>query len=240
MAEETIQEQVNSVCEVSFSCHDPQYPFIKASEAEDCRIELAEMFPRPSGQYAEYFTITGADPVRIAAHGAEYDAVDVTVLSEYSNGGFVEFCVSGACPAFRLTQLGALPRTVRGDQGHGHITAEIPIENDVSEIVRRFVTEYPSFELVSKEQKESFRPRFTQSGFEELVYTHLTDRQREVLQTAFEEGYYDWPRESTGEDVATKLGITSPTFSEHIKAAERKLLSVLFTDPVSAESNNGA
>lgn len=238
MGEQTVQNQESAVCEVSFSCNDPQYPFIMVSEEEDCRIELAEMFPRPNGHYAEFFSVSGTDPVRVAAHGAGYDSVDVTILSTYANGGFVEFRVSRDCPAFRLTELGALPRSVRGEDGRGHIVAEIPSQYNASEIVRQFLTEYPSFELVSKQENESFTPRFTSSTFEEVVHTKLTDRQREVLQAAFEEGYYEWPRKATGEEVAAKLGIASPTFSEHIKAAERKLISLLFTDQASAKSDD--
>jgi len=41
-------------------------------------------------------------------------------------------------------------------------------------------------------------------------------------------GYYEWPRDCTGQDVADELGITSATFSEHVFAAERKILAFLF------------
>lgn len=237
---ETVQRQQSTVCEVSFSCNDPEYPFIMVSKEESCQIELAEMFPRPNGHYAEFFSVSGTDPIRIAAHGEGYDSVDVTILSTYTNGGFVEFRVSGDCPAFRLTELGALPRTVRGEEGHGRVVAEIPSQYDASKIIRQFLSEYPSFELVSKQENETFTPRFTPSTFEEVVHNQLTDRQREVLQAAFEEGYYEWPRKATGEAVAAKLGIASPTFSEHIKAAERKLISLLFTDRLAAKSDNRA
>lgn len=230
--------RTDSVYEVRFTCQDSPYPFIKASEEDNCRIELAEMFPRPNGEYAEFFSVTGADPARVAAQAADYPSVDVTLLSECSNGGFIEFRVSEGCPAFRLTEFGALPRKVCGDSGRGHIIAEVPSQNSASEIVDGFLAEYPDFELLSKQKKDSLAPRFNQSTFQGVVYDHLTDRQREVVQTAFEEGYYNWPRECTGEDVAEKLGIASPTFAEHIKAAERKLLAVLFDDSVAVQHDS--
>lgn len=238
MATTNSNGQSGSVLELMFACQDSPYPFVEASGEESCQIELAEMFPRPNGQYAEFFSITGGDPVRIAAHAAESASVDVTLLSENSHGGLVEFRVSGNCPAFRLTELGALPRKVSGDNGRGCVIAEVPIENNASEIAGRFLAEYPDFELVSKQEKDLLSPRFPQSAFGAVVYNHLTDRQREVVQTAFEEGYYDLPRECTGEDIAKKLGITSPTFSEHIRTAERKLISLLFNGPSSVPSGN--
>lgn len=53
----------------------------------------------------------------------------------------------------------------------------------------------------------------------------LTDRQREVIQTAFDMGYYEVPREATTEDVAAQLDIDPSTVTEHLQRAERNILS---------------
>jgi predicted DNA binding protein len=55
----------------------------------------------------------------------------------------------------------------------------------------------------------------------------LTDRQREVLQTAHEMGYFDYPRESNATTVAESLDIEPSTFSEHLAATQSKLLGEL-------------
>ena len=55
----------------------------------------------------------------------------------------------------------------------------------------------------------------------------LTDRQREVLSTAHELGYFEYPREANAEAVADALGIQPSTFAEHLAAAQRKLLDEL-------------
>jgi hypothetical protein len=55
----------------------------------------------------------------------------------------------------------------------------------------------------------------------------LTERQREVLATAYEAGYFDHPKGANAGEVATSLDIDRSTFSEHIAAAQRKLLSSL-------------
>jgi len=68
----------------------------------------------------------------------------------------------------------------------------------------------------------------TPSTLQQSILNDLTNRQQEVLQTAFGMGYYEWPRDCTGQDVADELGITSATFSEHVFAAERKILAFLF------------
>ena len=66
----------------------------------------------------------------------------------------------------------------------------------------------------------------------------LTDRQREVVLTALGEGYYEWPRRVTNEELAEKLGISRATLHEHLRKAERKLLRSALpeeTDPADAE-----
>jgi DNA-binding CsgD family transcriptional regulator len=52
----------------------------------------------------------------------------------------------------------------------------------------------------------------------------LTDRQLEVLKTAYGMGYFERPRRANAMDVAERLGVDPSTFSEHLSAAQRKLL----------------
>jgi|GEM_PF-61818 len=235
MSETTPGGQSDPVVAVEFRIRDTAYPFVGVSERESCQIELAKMLPRPEG-YAEVFNVTGADSARVAALDAEYETLDVSVLAEYDRGGLFEFDVSGNCPAYDLAELGALPQTVRGVDGTGQIVAEIPPQYDSSTVVETFLDSHPSADLATKHERESVTPLFTRSAFRQVLHTCLTDRQREVIETAYEAGYYDWPRECTGTDVAAELDISSATFSEHVHAAERKLLTVLFDGPGSVRS----
>lgn len=52
----------------------------------------------------------------------------------------------------------------------------------------------------------------------------LTDRQREVLATAYRMGYFEHPREANATAVAEALDISLSTLAEHLSAAQRKLL----------------
>lgn len=53
----------------------------------------------------------------------------------------------------------------------------------------------------------------------------LTDRQLEIVTTAYEMGYFDRPREANATEIAAALDISPSTFAEHLSAAQRKLLS---------------
>jgi len=58
----------------------------------------------------------------------------------------------------------------------------------------------------------------------------LTDRQQEVLRTAYREGYFERPRAANATELAEELGISQSTFAEHLTAAQRKLFADVFAD----------
>ena len=58
----------------------------------------------------------------------------------------------------------------------------------------------------------------------------LTARQREVLGRAHEMGYFEYPRRANASEVSEALGIEPSTFTEHLNAAQSKLLSELLPE----------
>jgi len=55
----------------------------------------------------------------------------------------------------------------------------------------------------------------------------LTDRQREVLKTAFEMGYFETPKGANAGEVAEELDIALSTACEHLATAQRTVLSMV-------------
>jgi len=60
-----------------------------------------------------------------------------------------------------------------------------------------------------------------------MLRDELTDRQQEVLRSAYLAGYYEWPRDTTAEQLADQLDIASATLHQHLRRAERNLLDTL-------------
>lgn len=76
-------------------------------------------------------------------------------------------------------------------------------------------------------------------GSEDLVFVDrgvLTERQREVLETAHTMGYFDHPKGANAGEVADALGITTSTFTEHLAAAQSKLLESILQEPESTSA----
>lgn len=58
----------------------------------------------------------------------------------------------------------------------------------------------------------------------------LTGRQLEVLETAYSMGYFERPREANATEVAEELGVQPSTVSEHLSAAQSKILEDVLLD----------
>jgi hypothetical protein len=57
--------------------------------------------------------------------------------------------------------------------------------------------------------------------------SRLTEKQRKVILSAFNLGYYDVPRRVSSEGLAKRLNIREPTLVMHRRKAERRLLAAL-------------
>jgi predicted DNA binding protein len=84
------------------------------------------------------------------------------------------------------------------------------------EDLKRIIEDLEEFGTVTLGKLEEFRAADD---------SPLTRRQREVVATALAAGYYDWPRKITNEELAEQMDISRATLHEHLRKAERKLLS---------------
>lgn len=74
--------------------------------------------------------------------------------------------------------------------------------------------------------------------FTETTESPLTDRQRDVVIEALTRGYYDWPRGINNENLAAELDISRATLHEHLRRAEKKLLTMGLTDESPPRAHN--
>lgn len=93
--------------------------------------------------------------------------------------------------------------------------------------VRRFIEtvqeSYPGMEMVTRQQVARTADRGRSAA--NVLDESLTDSQRTALEAAFHAGFFEWPRDSSGEEVADSLDIAAPTFHNHLRKAERKLVA---------------
>jgi len=151
----------------------------------------------------------------------------VSVIGEGVDGVRFELRFSDPPLMSTVASLGgSVRRVVLGDDLR--VTARFPQDVDVREVVDAVRAEYGSAEAVARRQVTEHDQ---QSGHLADVWSDaLTERQRTVVETAYFAGFFEWPRATSGEDVAASLDISGPTFSQHLRAAERKVFARLVDD----------
>jgi len=75
----------------------------------------------------------------------------------------------------------------------------------VSAITEAVEGTYPTAQLLAKRQFP--RSHDSMSELRQSLSEELTDRQQAVLEAAYHRGYFEWPRDASGEAVADSLGI---------------------------------
>ncbi|WP_225335000.1 helix-turn-helix domain-containing protein [Halomicrobium urmianum] len=217
----------DTVTELEFAVTDPSVPCVAATTELGGVFELEEVIPREEG-YAEYYSVTDLEPDALLEHAASREASEAQFLSRAEDAGLLELTVTEACPVMRLAEGGALPRSVDAAGGVCRIVAEVPPPYDDTEVTAGFLDSYPDADLVAKRDRSYFTPLFSHRQFDRAIEEGLTDRQQEVLEMATRRGYYEWPREVTQEELAEDLDIATPTFTQHLRAAEEKLMQMAF------------
>ncbi|MFT4904449.1 MAG: putative DNA binding protein [Natronomonas sp.] len=85
--------------------------------------------------------------------------------------------------------------------------------------VRRAIDDIPDEIRVELEQLSDYDPELRE------LSSLLTDRQREILDTAADLGYYEVPRRATHQDIADELDLSTTTVGEHLRKIEARMLS---------------
>jgi hypothetical protein len=165
--------------------------------------------------------IDATDPTGASVADVFPRSVDDTLLSEFDSGGRVELTTCGSTPLLAISSLGGTVRRASFDGGTGRLVVDLPPDGDVRRIVDTVSREHDA-EFVSKAERK--RSVTTAREFRDELDDRLTQRQRTVLQTAYFADYFESPRGSTAEEVATSLDITGSTLLHHLRAGQRKLL----------------
>lgn len=84
------------------------------------------------------------------------------------------------------------------------------------------------FDLLAVSQNEEPGEPLDSGRLTEVLVSKLTEEQLAVLETAYDHGYFDIPREASATDLADELGVAQSTASERLRTAERTLLELIY------------
>lgn len=171
--------------------------------------------------------------VRGDAEGSVVDAIaDHVGVREYVAEGRTVVVTADCLKEQERTIEGALDRhdcllvpPLRYEDGAKYCRVLALDADDLAELYRDLLAE-GSVAVVNK--REVDRPSLSHPLIDlESVLPNLSARQRETLFAAYDDGYYEIPRETTTEELADRLGIQRRTAEDHLRRAEKKLLDAM-------------
>lgn len=217
----------DDVIELEFRLNGVDDPLVDLSAALGCGVELERVADGDGDERALYCTVQSTDSEAVAAYVDDADHVDAAQhLNTYDDHCLFRIYLDETSVAAALAEYGASVRSLSVTDGDGRLTADISRSNDVRTTVEALTATYPGIDLLAQRERE--RDVETEGEFRATLEESLTPRQQEAAQTAYFAGFFAWPRESSGEEVATAMGISQSTFTQHLRAAEKKLFGALF------------
>jgi predicted DNA binding protein/putative methionine-R-sulfoxide reductase with GAF domain len=197
------------------------------------QVQYRETTPDADGATRVLFELDDPPVEEVLALESEFIAVDSVTHVQRGDQHTFRASLNGETVAGTLLESGGIPQQVVASGEQTAATVRLPTQESVRAFLERVGETYPETELRSKrdrQQADAHQP------MQFALDSELTDRQREVLVTAYESGFFESPRETTGAELADLLGVSQPTVTHHLREAQRRLFEELFDGDTSPDS----
>ena len=216
----------DKVIELEFTVNDRDLLVSRLSADSGATLTSVGTVTQDDGSLRLYLTADGGDSDAILEALTDDPTVrSATRVAEYEGSTLFDVTVEASLLA-TLVDHGAVPKSVTGENGVARYTIELPFEADARELFALVEDNYDGTDLVGYHEHE--RPVQTQQEFRASLAERFTDRQETALRTAYLGGFFDWPREVDGDELAEAMDISRPTYHQHLRAAQQKVYEELF------------
>jgi predicted DNA binding protein len=213
------------VLEVQFTYDDSAAVFVDLSERLDAGISLDGAIPGGDGLLC-FVTIEGSPQAALEAAADAAPIADARLISSTDDEGALELSLTESSPLLTVTDSGGTVTELSVTDGQATLTCELAPAADLRAIHDRLAADFGA-ELRSKQERAATTTGLDRS---DPVEEQLTDKQRNVIRTAYHAGYFEWPRGSTAEDLAESMGVSSPTLHNHLRRAQQNILETILDD----------
>lgn len=194
-----------------------------ASASGSLRFDVEHELRLPDGRRLQYYTVTGVSPRAFVEAFERFPSMEsVRLLSTVGDLSRLEAVVERESVSEVIRHFGGQTKSAGVRNGEHWVIAELPASTDTDAVAAAVREVYPDMRLVAAQ----YVP--TVGDFWTVVADDLTERQRTVLRLAYHAGYFESPRESTGQELADRLDITRQTLNQHLRQAERAVFEWLF------------
>jgi PAS domain S-box-containing protein len=215
--------------ELEFAVHDRSGSLFSLATDVGGVFSLENLIERPDGKTTMFFAISGANAAAVLAWADDRSSVtEIRLLTDREDECLFECVLDESTVWSQLLQRGGMVRDATATPENTRIVIRIPRTAEPRSFETVLQERLGAVDLVARQDVDE--PILTAEQFEAEYTNQLTERQREVLQTAYYAGFFEWPRETNAGELADILGIAQPTVSRHLRATERELLSMVYDD----------
>ncbi|WP_248908513.1 MEDS domain-containing protein [Halocatena marina] len=218
--------QTDSVTELTLTVQGSNDVLSRIARDVGCQIHFDGLVPQTAGPAHFFFTTQNVDPNKILTRGSQLAGItEIQIIRNEDTDCVFEAIVTEPTLASHVVDQQAVIRSLTISEEKSTIVVDIPPTTDVRTFVERVCTAYP-VDLVARHTRD--RSITSQQDLHDTVDEQLTDRQREVLKTAYLSGFFESPRVRTGTELSDTLNISQSTFTHHLREAERRLCETVF------------
>lgn len=196
---------------------------LTAALPTDVSVAVLSTVPRDDGTTLYVAALEGALPDDVADTVAGADGVESVRVDRSASPARCELVVDAPTPEERLAAHGVVVRETAVSGGTVTLSLSIPDDQQVSTIQDVLAAAFPGAGVST-----IWSGRRGDSPTDRDLLAAMTDRQREVLRHALDVGYFERPRRTNATELAEQFGLTRATVSQHLRSAQRKVLSRLF------------
>lgn len=216
----------DTVQELEFQVEGFVPPLAQATAEHGATVSF-ETLVETDGAVLAYGQAEGLPRERFRAVAEETDVVqDCRVMGGSGDSYEVEVVTTAGRPLFEaLSTHGGAVDSATVTDGEALVVVHFPQGRDTRRLIELVEDNCPAATLQAqrtREREEDHQPRAARD--------RLTEKQRTALETAYHAGHFEWPRETSGEEIAERLGVSPATFHEHLRSAERKVFEQLIED----------
>jgi PAS domain S-box-containing protein len=224
----TTRQALNSdtLTALELRVEDATEPLVDIASGTGCTVEYEGLATVSSDETRLFVRTGGCDPSTVSDLFAERHTVrDHHLVNETEDGAVFEVTLQGETIVSRLVRGGGRIREITADASGLDVAVDVPVTTDVRSFVDR-LTDDGSVELISRQERT--RSLQSKQDLVDTILDGLTDRQREVLRTGYFSGFFNWPRDTTGQELATMLDVSQPTVNRHLRLGQQRVMRQLF------------
>ncbi|MFB6296766.1 MAG: histidine kinase N-terminal 7TM domain-containing protein [Halobacteriales archaeon] len=198
--------------------------------ASDVELSVAESAPKSPETATHYISVGAGDdgldddirPLLDSLDGVR--SVDSREAAGSADGVVARAQVERPTVVDTIVECGGSVQTVTVTGGEVQVVAEFAGDTVLSDVLARLRERLDTARFVSKTRVDP-GDDVPRRGVDEI----LTEKQREALEVAYLNGFFDRPQGKTADEIADILGVSRSTFLSHVRTAEARLLGEYIT-----------